>query len=141
MRRTIRVVMLLLVLGGVVGWTPARAASSAGLATSSQQAAGGGVTVTATLLKDPVGATVVKVGLDTHSVNLDGYTFEEIVLLRDDSGKAYPLEAVETVSGGGHHREAVLRFAKVAAETTMIELSVKDVAGINERTFRWNTTE
>ena len=103
--------------------------------------AGGGVTVTATLVKDHAGATVVKVGLDTHSVNLDGYKFEESVFLRDDSGKTYPLEAVEKTTGGGHHREAVLRFAKVAAETTMIELVVKDVAGINERTFHWSTAD
>jgi len=93
------------------------------------------------LLNGQTGATAIKVGLDTHSVNLDGYKFEEIVLLRDDSGKTYSLEAVEKASGGGHHREAVLRFAKVAPEAKMIELVLKDVAGIKERTFHWNTTE
>lgn len=141
MRQSMRVVMLLWVVGGLVGYTPTRAAASAALATLSQQVAGGGVTVTATLSKNHVGATVVTVGLDTHSVSLDGYKFEEIVLLRDASGKTYPLEAVERVSGGGHHREAVLRFAKVAAEAKVIELIVKDVAGIKERTFHWSTAE
>jgi len=130
-----------LVLSGFVGWTTTRAASAVALATSNQQVAGGGVTVTATLLKGQVAATAIKIGLDTHSVNLDGYKFEEIVLLRDDSGKTYALEAVDKPSGGGHHREAVLRFAKVSPEVKMIELVVKDVAGIRERTFYWNTTE
>jgi hypothetical protein len=97
--------------------------------------------VTATVLNGHVGATAIKVGLDTHTVNLDGYTLEEIVLLRDDSGQTYPLEAVEKASGGGHHREAVLRFGKVPPEAKMIELVVKDVAGVKERTFHWNTAE
>jgi hypothetical protein len=97
--------------------------------------------VTAILLRDQVGATAIKVGLDTHSVNLDGYRFEEIALLRDDTGKAYPLETVEKPSGGGHHREAVLRFAKLAPEVKMIELIVKDVAGVKERAFHWTLAE
>jgi hypothetical protein len=142
MRRTASVIICVLALSGIVGWTTAaHAASSVASAKPNQQVAGGGVTVTAILLKDQVGATAIKVEMDTHSVNLDGYKFEEIVLLRDDSGKIHSLEAVETPSGGGHHREAVLRFAKLPAEVKMIELVVKDVAGIKERTFHWKTAE
>jgi hypothetical protein len=141
MRRTILVIMLVLILSGVVGWTTARAASSVSTAKLNQQLAGGGVTVTAILLKDQVGVTVIKVGLDTHSVNLDGYRFEEIAVLRDDTGKTYALETVEKPSGGGHHREAVLRFAKLAPEVKMIELIVTDVAGAKERVFHWTLAE
>lgn len=64
-----------------------------------------------------------------------------IATLRDGSGKTYPVEAVEKAAGSGHHREAVLRFAKVSAETKTIELIVKDVAGVKERTFRWSPAE
>jgi len=49
--------------------------------------------------------------------------------------------AVEQATGGGHHRQAVLRFGKVAPDVKTIELIIKDVAGVKERTFRWNLTE
>jgi hypothetical protein len=62
MRRTILVIMLVLILSGFVGWTTARAASSVALAKPNQPVAGGGVTVTAILLRDQVGATAIKVG-------------------------------------------------------------------------------
>jgi len=97
--------------------------------------------VTATLLKDQAEGTAVKLALDTHSVNLHGYTFDALATLRDDSGKIYPVVAVEQVSGGGHHRQAILRFAKVAPEAKTMELIVKDVASVKERTFRWSTTD
>ncbi|MBI2457474.1 MAG: hypothetical protein HYV46_15215 [candidate division NC10 bacterium] len=51
------------------------------------------------------------------------------------------VEAVEQASGGGHHRQAVLRFGKVDPQAKSIELIVKDVAGVKERVFRWSTTE
>jgi hypothetical protein len=35
----------------------------------------------------------------------------------------------------------VLRFGKVSAEAKTIELVVRDVAGVEERIFRWSTGE
>jgi hypothetical protein len=119
----------------------ALAASAGPTAKLNQQVAGGGVTVIATLLQDQAEATAIKLALDTHAGSLDGYKFEAIATLRDDTGKAYPVEAVEKVSGGGHHREAILRFARVSSEAKTVELIVKDVAGVKERIFRWSTTE
>jgi hypothetical protein len=49
--------------------------------------------------------------------------------------------AVEQASGGGHHRQSVLRFGKVSPEAKTIELVVKDVAGVKERIFRWSVAE
>jgi hypothetical protein len=137
MRRTTAAIIFALASIGPLGWTIEHAVSSAAFANPSQQVAGGGVVVTATLLTDRVGGTAIKVEMNTHAVSLDAYKFEEIVFLRDDSGKEYPLEAVDKPSGGGHHREAVLRFATLAPEVKMIELIVRDVAGVNERAFRW----
>jgi hypothetical protein len=97
--------------------------------------------VAATLQKDRGDATAIKLTLDTHSANLDGYKFEGIALLRDETGKTYPVETIEKSSGGGHHREAVLRFGRVSPEAKTIELIVKDVAGVKERTFRWNLAD
>lgn len=124
----------------VIGIGEASAAAPA-QAKLSQQVAGGGVSVNATLLKDPGEGTAIKLALETHSVNLDGYSFEAIATLRDGNGKTYPVEAVEKAGGGGHHREAILRFASVSAEAKTIELTVKNVAGVKERIFRWSLAE
>jgi len=107
----------------------------------SQQVAGGGVTVVATLLKDQGEATAIKLALETHSVNLDGYRFEAIASLRDDTGNTYPVVGVQQATGGGHHRGAILQFGKVPPDAKAIELIVKDVAGVKERTFRWSLTD
>ncbi len=63
-------------------------------------------------------------------------------MLRDDTGRTYPVTAVEQVgSRQPHYRQAILRFAKVAPEAKTIELIVRGVAGVTERTFRWNVSE
>ncbi len=108
-------------------------------ANATRQAGGGGVTVAATPLPSEDGAPRIRLSMNTHSVNLDGYRFETIVKLRDEAGREYPLEAVEQTSGGGHHRDAVLRFAKVASDAKTVELIVSNVAGVAERILRWDT--
>lgn len=102
---------------------------------------GGGVSVGVTYLQTKGPGTAFKVVLDTHSADLDRYKFESIATLRDDAGKAYPLEAVESASGSGHHREAVLRFARLAPGAKGLELVVRDVAGVKERLFLWSPTQ
>ena len=142
MRPVTRLVVLGVVAASIVGGGVAEAlAASQTQAKLSQQVAGAGVTVTATLLREQGEATAIKLALDTHSVNLDGYPFETIVTLRDEGGRTYPLQAVENASGGGHHRQAVLRFGKLPPGAKTVELIVKDVAGVKERTFRWSLTD
>jgi hypothetical protein len=142
MRRVVWLTVLgVTTVGGLMGWSGEALAASAVQAKLSQQVAGGGVTVIATLLKEQADATAIKLVLDTHSVNLDGYKLDAIAALRDDAGKTYPVVAVEQASGGGHHRQAVLQFGKVSAEAKTIELVVRDVAGVEERIFRWSTGE
>lgn len=99
---------------------------------------GGGVTVKVTDL-DPKASNDLRfqVVLDTHSVNLDGYDLKTITVLRDDTGKSYLPTEVEN-KGSGHHREATVSFSKVSPETTQLEIILKDVAGVKERTFRWD---
>jgi hypothetical protein len=103
-----------------------------------QSVAGGGVTVKATYLNpksndDPS----FQIVLDTHSANLDSYELERIAVLRDDTGKSYPPIAIEN-KGSGHHRQAVVSFPKLSPGVKRIELVIKDVAAVNERTFAWN---
>ena len=142
MRRTVWLTILgVVAVAGLMGWSGGALAASTLQAKLSQQVAGGGVTVIATLLKDQADATAIKLALDTHSADLDAYKLDAIATLRDDTGKTYPIVAVEQASGGGHHRQAVLRLGKVSAEAKTIELAVRDVAGVEERIFRWTTGE
>jgi len=78
-----------------------------------------------------------QVVLDTHSVALDSYDLKSITVLRDDVGKSYaPTEAEN--KGSGHHREVTLTFPKVSPDAKRVEIIIKDLAGVKERTFRWN---
>ncbi len=141
MRRTLRLLILTIAVGSTAVWVGQGLAAPAPQAKLTHQVAGGGVTVTATLLKDQPEGTAIKLALDTHSVDLDGYKFDALATLRDETGKTYPVEGVEQAGGGGHHRQAIVRFGKVSAEAKMIELIVRDVAGVKERIFHWSTTE
>jgi len=102
-----------------------------------QSVQGGGVTVDVTLLKERSDAPTFQVVLDTHSLNLDGYRFEEIVRLRDGRGGEIAPVAVEGAKGSGHHREATVRFAWPEPKPKSLELVVKGVADAQERVFRW----
>jgi hypothetical protein len=123
---------LVLVLGlGLAG-------VAAGQEELSKRDAGGPVAVTVTLLERPVvGASIkAKVGLDTHSVGLDGIKFEEAVAVRTVDGAELPPASVEQATGGGHHREAVLTFPALG-QSGALTIVVKNVGGIAERTFSW----
>ncbi len=124
-------VAVLLLLGR--GWQPAAEAQSE----APQSVAGGGVTVDVTFLKEHGEGPTFKVILDTHSVNLDGYRFEEIVRLRDGKGGELAPTAVEKPQGSGHHRSATVRFAWPEPKPKTLELIVKGVAGVPERAFQW----
>jgi hypothetical protein len=99
--------------------------------------AGGGVTVKVTYL-NPQGSADARfdIALDTHSVNLDAYDLKALSLLRDEVGKDYQPTHVEN-KGSGHHRQVSLVFPKPSAEAKKLELVIKDIAGVEERVFRW----
>jgi hypothetical protein len=102
-----------------------------------QTQAGGGVTVKATYLNPQRGSdSRFAVAFDTHSVNLDQYDLKTIVSLRDESGKTYQAKGVET-KGGGHHRQATIIFPRPSGKK--LELVVKDIAGVKERIFQWDS--
>jgi len=110
----------------------------AGASDTTQSVSGGGVTVKVTYLNPKSGdAPRFSAVLDTHSVNLDGYELKNITFLRDETGKIYPPTAVEN-KGSGHHREVVLTFPKVSPESKRMDVVIKNVAGVKERTFRWD---
>jgi hypothetical protein len=105
---------------------------------ATQTVAGGGVTANVTFFNPrSADGPRFQVVLDTHSVNLDAYDLGSIAALRDDTQKTYGPTAIEN-KGSGHHREAVVTFPKLSPGAKWIELIIKDVAGVKERTFTWN---
>jgi len=84
---------------------------------------------------------VFDVVLDTHSADLDQYRFEDIVVLRDQTGKEHkPL--LTSSRGSGHHREATIEFKDAElAGADYVELVIKGVAGVSERVFKFDLTE
>lgn len=74
--------------------------------------------------------------LNTHSEELS----EDLVAvsqLIDDHGKSYKPTAWEGAPPGGHHRQGILKFNSISPKPKSIELKVKNVGGITERSFKW----
>jgi len=75
---------------------------------------------------------------DTHSVELD-QDLMQIVELTDGQDNTYKPIAWEGAEPGGHHLEGVLVFEAINPVPPSIELKIKDVGGVPERSFKWNT--
>ncbi len=110
-----------------------------------QTSEAGEVTVTATWLAERR-APVFSVVLNTHSVDLDAIDLIALATLKVDDNEVRPI--AWNAAAGGHHREGELTFptttadgsAVIGPETQAIELVIRDVAGVPERTFRWIVT-
>lgn len=113
----------------MMGGMPAGAQKGGG---KTQEKSEAGVTATVSLLNRD-GTLTFKVVLNTHTVGLDQYKFDEIVVLRA-GGKEYKA-ALKSQEGEGHHRSAVLGFENPVAEG--IEVIIKGVAGVKERVFEF----
>ena len=134
LKTTIAASGLGLLLFTVVGAAQSLAAAPALTRTHS----GGGVTAKVTYLNpQSTEDTRFEISLDTHSVDLDSYDLKALSLLRDNAGKVYQPTKVEN-KGSGHHRQLVLVFPKPAPGNKRLELVVKDIAGVKERSFVWD---
>lgn len=119
--------------------SPAPAAAASDQARISE---GGQVTVKG-IWPGPAAGLVFTIVMDTHAVDLDGYDLAQLAVLRVDGGP--DLAPVRwDAPAGGHHREGTLTFPTeqggkpvIDAQTRMIELIVRDVAGVPERVFTW----
>lgn len=121
---------------GVLGIDQGLGAAAAGLTRTNS---GGGVTVDVTYLHSQhAGETRFQVILDSHSgVHIEAYDLKTLSVLRDDSGKNYQPTQVEN-KGRYHHREITIVFPKPSPPAKRLELVIKDVAGIKERSFFWD---
>ena len=124
-----------LILSGLGGYSEISAAAEL---ETTQTISGGGVTAKVTYLNPKSNDEPrFQIVLDTHSVSLDAYDLKTLTALRDDTGSTYVATGIET-KGGGHHREATLTFPKISPESKRLELILKDVGGVKERTYRWD---
>jgi hypothetical protein len=73
------------------------------------------------------------IALETHTVALDTYKLDEIVVLR--AGGKEQSGRVVSQEGSGHHRSAVVEFNNPG--TKEVEIVIKGVAGVPERVFRF----
>ena len=136
------------------GTTPP-AGASAGL--TQKDGGEGGVTVTATwatqehlkadgkLAKaagryDPASYVIFHLALDTHSGDLGRYNLAQLASLQASGAGPQASEAWVSLSNDSHHREGLLIFPKLAGARE-VELSLKDLAGIPLRQFRWSVPE
>ena len=90
-----------------------------------------GIQIIATYLPDITDATAFEIMVTAHKDYNDD--FRNNSYLRDSSGKTYQPLSYE--GEGGHHASGTLRFPKI--ESKRFELVIKDVAGVNERVFKW----
>ncbi len=91
----------------------------------------GNVEISATYLPDITDATAFEIQVTAHMNYNDDFANNSI--LRDPGGKTY--RALSYEGERGHHAKGVLRFPKI--ESKRFELVINDVAGVNERVFKW----
>ena len=148
--RSTRLVRFVALIGTVLAGTIVlaacgAAATSTALATggATQRSEGGQVTVEVTWSGGEVGP-VFQVVMDTHAVDLDGYDLRQLAALRTGDGREARPGGWDAPKGG-HHREGTLTFPATFADGSptigpsigTVELVIRDVAGVPERTFRW----
>jgi len=79
------------------------------------------------------------VRLDADSADLSKYDLGRISVLRDLSGGEYQPEAWRPLNVAGDHREGLLTFRKVELGGEGVELVIRGVGGVAERSYRWFT--
>lgn len=77
-----------------------------------------------------------KISFDTHIGSLDNNPLE-VVSLVDYTGKIYKPIFWNGPVPGGHHIEGELVFDAINPIPEFVDLKIKNVGGISERSFRW----
>ena len=78
-----------------------------------------------------------KITFDTHSVDLS-FDPAAISTLKLDNNLVIRPEEWDGAGPGGHHRSGILIFKSIPKETKLLKLTLRNVAGVPERTFVWN---
>lgn len=98
---------------------------------------GNGLTISATPQDFSFGKPVkFDVKFDTHQGALD-FDVAKISTLEDSNGKIYSTVSWEGPPPGGHHMEGILTFPELQDNPQSMKLVMRNVYGIEERTFEW----
>lgn len=111
--------------------------TSNGLATKESSEGPVSVSATPTNLGNGSSSWDFAIALNTHSEDLtaDLVAVSELI---DDQGKSYKPVSWEGSPPGGHHRNGVLKFNPISPKPKAIELKIKNVGGVAERSFKWD---
>ena len=105
-----------------------------------QSSTGGSVAIDIEWLGTEYGLLTFAVAMNTHSVELDAYHLGEMAVLRDDLGQEYHPTSWDS-GPGGHHRRGTLIFPLPDSvsqdEAKYLQLTIRDVAGVEERILIW----
>ena len=128
---------------GSISGTPSVPTSSATTGAGTTPALGeqrsedASITVVASWLV--TGTPALRVVMDTHSVDLDGFDLATLARVRIDGGPWVAPSAWDAPKGG-HHREGTLAFAamdRASLDTAkLIELEMRDIA-VPSRMLQW----
>ena len=77
-----------------------------------------------------------EVRLNTHSVDLS-QDLTAVSFLETGNNTVLRPYRWEGSAAGGHHRRGVLHFALLPVNAEEVVLTIKDIAEVPERTFRW----
>jgi hypothetical protein len=106
--------------------TPASAPSPTPEGGEQQQHEAGSVTASASWI---AGEPAAQIGMNTHSVDLDGFDLKELARVRLDGGE-WIRPTLWEAPKGGHHRGGTLTFGtldpNVLASSRLIELEIRD---------------
>ncbi len=98
----------------------------------------GNVTVSVTPLTLQLGfPPSFDIAFETHSVDL-AFDVKQIATLTDETGTLYTPHW-DGSPPGGHHRNGTLRFTPDLSAPSTLMLTLKNIAGIPNRVFTWNT--
>lgn len=125
------------VLGGIAPWSSGdRQAEQDQWETRTDDTAP--VTIAVTPIELGAGADNWKfnVTFATHSGSLDEDP-AKVAVLMDDKGGIYRPTAWAGPGPGGHHRTGVLAFKAISPTPSSVELKIKNVGGVPERSFKW----
>lgn len=129
--------------------SPGTGSASNDSGSTTRQSQGGNVTIGVTLQNpsDATGPLIFSVAMDTHAVNLDNYDLSQLAILRNDRGQEVKPEQWDAPLGG-HHRSGTLAFPTtdvlgkplLGSGTKVVELVIRDVAGVKERVLSWEVS-
>lgn len=95
------------------------------------------VAVTPQSLESSLPTWNFEISLNTHSGSIDA-DLVTVSELMDDKGRSYKAVSWEGSASGGHHRSGVLKFNPISPKPKSLELKIKNVGGVSERSFKWN---